>query len=304
LTNLSTSRTLPLNFNASQAGFMTLGLTIRNRREALGMTLRDCALSIGINFTLLSRYERGERSPSAGDVERLAVFLGVSPQQLQSQLTQERAPSRDVAMEQPRFLSLSELERTASADRTKALHLLGRDRFQFPRDRADIPSALFDLQVIYDEVVPGGNGSRVFAALFPAGSYYRAETGVVAVATLAVHAKTARRKTSEETMTFHVLHELGHYRLHWLTGTLRTPARQFAPVFCSSGDTSPHEFQANAYAAAFLMPRAEVAAYLGERRSVTDTEVRELCRYFFVEPWTLRKRLGVLGIRVPAKSSW
>ena len=57
----------------------TLGTTIRQERHRCGMTLRDVADRVGIDFTYISKIENGhECSVSEATVRRLAEVLGVT----------------------------------------------------------------------------------------------------------------------------------------------------------------------------------------------------------------------------------
>lgn len=55
---------------------------IRRIRQEQGMTLRGLSEKTGIGISLLSLYERGKRSPSAGLLERIAAGLGVKVKDL------------------------------------------------------------------------------------------------------------------------------------------------------------------------------------------------------------------------------
>ena len=59
---------------------MTFGKTVRGLRQAKGLTLRDVASKVGINFTYLSKIENGKLDfsdyPSEKLIRKLAKALG------------------------------------------------------------------------------------------------------------------------------------------------------------------------------------------------------------------------------------
>ncbi|MFZ0306033.1 MAG: helix-turn-helix transcriptional regulator [Terracidiphilus sp.] len=54
-----------------------LGQTIRNRREALGLTQEQLAERAGLHWTFISGVERGIRNISIMKLHRIAISLGV-----------------------------------------------------------------------------------------------------------------------------------------------------------------------------------------------------------------------------------
>lgn len=55
-----------------------IGERIRELRKRRNMTLRELASELGIPFTTLGNYERGDRSPDFGLVLEIAKYFGVS----------------------------------------------------------------------------------------------------------------------------------------------------------------------------------------------------------------------------------
>jgi len=108
--------------------------------------------------------------------------------------------------------------------------------------------------------------------------------------------------TSEETKTFQLFHEMGHYRLHLDEDVGLAPVKlpPHKPVYCSSGGPyRPLEFQANAYASAFLLPETELREALGNRKIIDLREYEaELRSRFGVSRKILLQRLNRLGIGV------
>ena len=62
----------------------TLGATIRRLRKQKGLTQRQLAEAVGIDFTYLSKIENGKLpyTPSAGTLKRLAAELGADELEL------------------------------------------------------------------------------------------------------------------------------------------------------------------------------------------------------------------------------
>lgn len=54
-----------------------LGERLKRAREASGLSLRDLAARIGVSHTLLSQFEKGQKTPDSGQLIRLARALGV-----------------------------------------------------------------------------------------------------------------------------------------------------------------------------------------------------------------------------------
>jgi transcriptional regulator with XRE-family HTH domain len=69
---------------------MRLGERVRERREALGLTLKALARAMGINYSYLCRIERGQRLPTLEYIPRLALWLGITEMELISAVEQQR----------------------------------------------------------------------------------------------------------------------------------------------------------------------------------------------------------------------
>jgi transcriptional regulator with XRE-family HTH domain len=283
---------------------VTLGEHIRTKRRAEGLSLRDLAERLGIDHSTLAYIEQGRNLPSNEVIPGLASYLGFTEARVIVRRERERR-ERDLEQladlqRQPPFLPPEQIESFANQDRATVLQHLRRDHFTFPYDRDLIPTLLCGLRVIYEPVLFGVTDTKVYAGLFVDDHPYHGESNVIVVATRNVR-RRRWEETSQRTQTFHAVHEIGHHRLHRQRATeikFRLPDR---PIYCSSGDKSPFEFQANAYAAAFLMPRDEIHRLIGHRHRVNmRREGKRLCDYFFVEPQMLRFRLGSLKIRVGA----
>ncbi|MGA9112918.1 MAG: helix-turn-helix transcriptional regulator [Candidatus Dormiibacterota bacterium] len=58
--------------------------TIRQLREAAGLTQAELARRVGVQTSQVSRWERGVAVPTARNARRLGRRLGVSPDDLES----------------------------------------------------------------------------------------------------------------------------------------------------------------------------------------------------------------------------
>lgn len=67
--------------NAQQGGIFHIMVSIKDAREALGMTQREFAAQVGVSVLTISRAERGHY-PRAATRQRMASVLGVSVRDL------------------------------------------------------------------------------------------------------------------------------------------------------------------------------------------------------------------------------
>lgn len=279
---------------------MKLGRLLRRAREERSLSLREVADQLGMNFSYLQRIEQGERFPSADYIERLAEFLCRPQLELFNIISEDRNQFRLTRLDPNSPLTNDAIEARANKDRLAFLRYAGRDHLRFPKDREQIPAVLCQLKVVYDDVLFGPDGRLIFAGLFPPGHTYQTESALIVVANEVVKKGSREKYVSERTKNFHVLHETGHYRVHWQGQTqFSSQSNIDRPLFCSSGDTSLFEAQANLYASTFLMPRTEISRILENSRTVNlRKRAAELCELFGVEEWMLRFRLTRIGIRI------
>jgi len=279
---------------------MILGELIKKKRGEFGISQREMAIQFGMDNSYLFRIEKGDRFPSIEFVPLIANFLGIEPEDLIRAIQEAKTLSKvSILSRIPPFLSLDKIEDIAKNDRNAYLKGMGKNHVDLPQDRDKIPKVLFGLNVIYDEILFGADNSLVYAGLFPDIFTYRDVPNVIAVSTRKVRDLNFR-EASEKTKCFHVLHEVGHYSLHWKNSRGKNPTQVHdKPLYCSSGEKSSAEFQANAYASSFLIPKTEVYEVLGEKRIIEmRKEGKDLCDRFYVEPWVLKYRLKRLGFRV------
>lgn len=271
---------------ASQV-FNPTRLTLARKRR--GLTMKKLATAVGVAPRSISAYEKGEFGPEADSVARLAVALGF-PEAFffEDDLDQ---PTPDVAS----FRALSKM--TASQRDTALgagaialmLNAWIEERFELPSptlpdlSREDDPEAaartlrqqwaLGELPVKNMVHLLESRGVRVFslsldAIEVDAFSMWRQSTPFVFLNT----------KKSAEHSRFDAAHELGHLVLH----------RHGSPQGREA------EREANAFASAFLMPRASVLAYAP--RLATIDHLIKLKKIWSVSLAALTYRLHAIGV--------
>ena len=273
------------------------------------MTQRTLASRLGMDYSYLCRIEAGLKLPGLEFIRALADFLDRTEEQLLRHIQEDRVSVLKQKLDgNAGILPIEAIEEVADRDREEFLARVGRDHLEFPMDRDRIPAVLCSLQVTYDEAlmkegIPGPHNRLIYAGLFPDGHAYRGTSATIVVATWSVKSP-GMQQVSEQTKTFQVLHEVGHYQLHWRNRphNMLKSVQIDKPIYCSSGDNSPVERQANAYASAFLMPREEIRSLIGNKKTLNmQAHGRSLCERFFVGPQTLVWRLRRLGIAVTGR---
>ena len=278
---------------------MNFGEFLRKSRNAQGLSQRGLAAQLGMDYSYLCRIESGERFPNKF-VPALASFLGIHPSELLKIISDEKINTQMGRINEEPFLPLETIEAIADRDRIAFLNSFGRSYFRFPKDNKWIPKLLCGLEVEDADGLFSRDDRQIFAGLFLGNYTYQGKKNVIAIAN--EYVKDGRRRvTSHQTKTFQILHEVGHYQLHWARkegGELETQLTD-RPLYCSSGDTSSREVQANLYASAFLMSRRVLQQEMGNRKSFNmRKDGRRFCELFFVEGWMLKKRLRGLGISI------
>jgi transcriptional regulator with XRE-family HTH domain len=279
--------------------FVKLGEKINLVRTRKRHSLRDAAQWLNMDYSHLAKIEQGDRNPSLQFYPAIANYLEVDTDEIIRLVSVERVETAKNKLNKIPFLSNNEIERIAVNDRNTFLDKVGRTNFSFPSDVNRIPYKLYNLDVIESDMLFGVNDKRIYAGLFPSPFTYHEIENAIAVATQTVR-NGKRDFASPKTIAFQVLHEMGHFRLHWLNRNSYSAKQTMTdrPLYCSQGDNSPPELQANLYASAFLMPRNELFEMLHGSRVFNFTSFGKIfCDRFYVEPWTLKQRLKDLGIR-------
>jgi len=281
---------------------MAIGDEIRKKRIELGLSQRELAALLGLReHSMLAKIESGHRFPRSS-VPILAKWLGIPQDALLTRLAQEKVEksfSQPKTTTRPTFLPIDRIEAMALEDRNKYSRITGAKKINLPEDREKIPQTLFDLRVIFADHLSGPAGEMLYGGLFPEGCYYHYIDKVIVISNQRVKGEGT---VSEETKTFQVFHEMGHYRLHLDEDVSLAPVRlpPDRPVYCSSGGPyKPLEFQANAYASAFLIPEPQLREVIGNRRIIELQEWESKLRSEFgASRKTLLQRLNRLGIKV------
>jgi Zn-dependent peptidase ImmA (M78 family) len=284
---------------------MTVGEEIRIKRIREGRSQRELSALLGLkDHSMLAKIESGIRFPR-NSIGIFAEWLGISEDDLVSRLAQEKAKRSLIDLKteiRPTFLPLDRIESIADKDRRKYLGLTKSNRVNITEDRENIAQKLFGLRVIYTDYLFGPSGDMLYGGLFPQGCYYHHVDKVIVICNQRVKGGGF---TSEETKTFQLFHEMGHYRLHLDEDIGLAPVKlpPDKPVYCSSGGPyKPLEFQANAYASAFLLPETELREAIGNRRIIDlDEYEAELRSRFGVSRRMLLQRLKRIGIEVMQK---
>ncbi len=78
---------------------LTLGRLLKQKRESLGLTVREVGEEINLSYSLVSRFEKGSRIPSAVILQRLQNVLKMDDYEF-SQLLQLRTKNETLSVEQ------------------------------------------------------------------------------------------------------------------------------------------------------------------------------------------------------------
>lgn len=280
---------------------MTIGEDIRKKRIEKRLSQRELTALLGLkDHSMLAKIESGLRFPRSS-MPRLAEWLEISADELFRRLNQEKVEKSLLAPKatvRPTFLPMERIEAIALEDRKKYSRITGATRINLPEDREKIPQVLFGLRVVFTDYLSGPSGEMLYGGLFPEGCYYHYVDKVIVVSTQWVKGEGL---ASEETKTFQLFHEMGHYRLHLDEDVGLGPGQLLPdkPVYCSSGASKPLEFQANAYASAFLIPEPQLRELIANRKIIDLQEhERKLRSEFGVSRKILLQRLNRLGIKV------
>lgn len=116
------------------------------------------------------------------------------------------------------------------------------------------------------------------------------ENGITRVAINEAHHRHRQR--------FTLAHETGHLLLHAADDRVFVDRRFFRNEWASAGDLR-EEIEANAFAAALLMPRTLIRRHLGIEGGITDVDVFRLATQFEVSEQAMTLRLVKLNYIEP-----
>ena len=81
---------------------MHVGLRMRKRREALGISQGRLGRHLGLTFSQIQKYEKGTNRIGAGRLYQIAAFLGVPPSHFFEGIDSPAAPARAEALQRHR----------------------------------------------------------------------------------------------------------------------------------------------------------------------------------------------------------
>lgn len=244
-----------------------IGQNIQRARYRRGLTQAELATAVGLDRTAISRIEAGSRSLAATELARVAAVLGVpAGDLLQPAPARPHAPNLTrmlmraatvTANDEPQlawFLDL--VEQAAAAAPASALPALSKRLHTLPPDAAgELAARWARRRLTLDPAAPltglSGHLARlgvpVIVARFPsasrlAGCALTLPGGLAAVLVNANHPLPRRR--------FTVAHELAHLLFDTASPVSACDAGEVRP-----GPRSRPEQRADAFAAAFLLPR-------------------------------------------------
>lgn len=267
---------------------------LRIAREALGLTQTDLASHSGIEQSDLSRWERGMRIPSDEQLEVLAAALQIPVSMLTNEglrfsepvhRTQRAETKRTERMVNGRI----ELARFIASRLLADINI--DTPFAFPTHEDPTPDGPEEAAEAIRRVwrIPAGPVDNLTAIVESAGAVVApVDFGYDGV--LAAYSNLRNdhrwcfintRATDGAQVRFSLAHEIGHALLHW--------HRFDAPTGKDA------EREADRFAAALLMPRADILAALGRARITLD-ELVSFRRRWRVSVQALMRRAYDLGL--------
>lgn len=281
---------------------------LRMVREKSGHTLRDFALIIHEDFTLLDRIETGQRYPPRSKLEKYAGILALSTQQLRTLMGIDKAGlnsdilARDIP---PPHIPQEDMERQAT-DILNSYRSHTEAAIPCPVPLRSLFQELFALQTRFldfeTEKIRGVGGSQLYGCLYPEGYFFRGEEKLILVNIGLIN----HQRLTPPQLRISLAHEGSHYVLHCpKQKTNQLPLPLSAPNFCSSIDYrqnpfDPREFQATLLASCLLMPREEL---LCSAPIDLQNDGYQLCQRFGVTSSFLRFRLKSFGLNLTTSSS-
>lgn len=250
---------------------------LRTAREALGWTQAEAAQRAEVPQPELSRWERGLRQANSEQIERLAVALQVPASFLLADLRLARPIHRTAKAETKRSERMVnarlELARIAASRLVADIEIAAP--FDFPTAEDPTPP---DPEAAAEAIrrvwrIPPGPINDLTAHVESAGGIVlRADFGVDSILAAYCHVRAdARwcflnvRAADGARARFSLAHEIGHAVLHW--------DRFDAP------EGPDAEREAHRFAAALLMPAAEIRAMFARARLTLDDFVHARMRW-------------------------
>ena len=275
-----------------------LGERLKRAREAAGHSLRSLAAQVAISHTLLSQYEKGQKTPDSGVLVRLARAVGVRSEyflrpveySLEGLEFRSRSGLRVRDEKRIRAEVLDQVERRLELESLFPAHAQG---FEAP---ANLPERVADEEAIEDLAILlrqawglgegpiadmvdtlEGQGFRVVMVDVDASARFDGLTAEVGGHPVVV----VGRYWPGDRQRFTLAHELGH---RILSGRL--------------GEGLEEEKACNRFAGAFLAPRDAVLESLGPNRAWLEPQELAMLKEEYglsMLGWVIRARqLGVL----------
>lgn len=211
-----------------------------------------------------------------------------------------------------KFIPSKRIERIAMEDFNQYLRKKGIERADFPLDPEDIFLELFGLTTNYidfnEHNINLKSEGQLLGALYPKGFYFLGTDELILV-NAGLHSSDDIEQFPhiEQMQRFTAFHEGGHAALHVRPSEQQTSFFEEKPQYyrdqpflcrtdqVSGRNYSPLEFQANRYAAAMMMPAAEVYLIVKDHSPI-DLQIigPELRKHFDVSQMALEKRLSEL----------
>lgn len=116
--------------------------TIRQLRRAADMTQQDLADALGVQQTVISRWERGDVKPSAAALAALASALGTTPEEIT--LLERLTPKTVLTKEGYEGTTPAERRRIVKQETVRRLSKWGNITETYIRTRARIPDDWWD----------------------------------------------------------------------------------------------------------------------------------------------------------------